>query len=112
VAAGPQAATRPDGPCPQESTLIGLIVLVPARDHLLLENIAVRPGWQGRGVGHRLMRFAEHEAIRLGLPAVVLYTNELMTENLKYYGRRGYVETHRAEQGGFRRVFLRKQLVR
>jgi hypothetical protein len=29
---------------------------------------------------------------------------------LAYYPRRGYAETHRAEQGGFRRVFFRKSL--
>ena len=25
-------------------------------------------------------------------------------------GRRGYAETHRAEQGGFRRMFVRKHI--
>lgn len=33
-----------------------------------------------------------------------------MTENLAYYSRRGYAETHRAEQDGFRRVFFRKHI--
>jgi hypothetical protein len=37
-----------------------------------------------------------------------LYINEAMTENLAYYRRRSYTETHRAEQDGFRRVFFRK----
>jgi maleylpyruvate isomerase len=105
-------AEGPGGRLPDEQPandhLIGLIVVVPGPDHLLLENIAVRPGSQGHGVGSRLMQFAEQEAIRLGLPAVELYTNELMTENLAYYGRQGYVETDRREQHGFRRVFLRK----
>jgi hypothetical protein len=31
-----------------------------------------------------------------------------MTENLAYYPRHGYAETHRAEQDGFSRVFFRK----
>jgi len=47
-------------------------------------------------------------ARRHGLSQVRLYTNEAMTENLAYYPRRGYAETHRAEQGGFRRVFFSK----
>jgi hypothetical protein len=34
-----------------------------------------------------------------------------MTENLVYYPKHGYAETHRAEQDGFRRVFFRKRLV-
>jgi hypothetical protein len=44
-----------------------------------------------------------------GAPAVTrLYTNAAMTENLAYYPRRGYIETHRAAQDGFHRVFFRK----
>ena len=31
-----------------------------------------------------------------------------MTENLTYYPRYGYTETHRAQQDGFQRVFFRK----
>lgn len=31
-----------------------------------------------------------------------------MTENLEYYPRRGYRETHRAQQHGYRRVFFTK----
>jgi GNAT superfamily N-acetyltransferase len=89
---------------------IGLAILAPERDHLLLENIAVRPDAQGRGVGARLLAFADEEARRLGLPEIRLYTNEAMTENLAYYPRHGYTETRRAEQDGFRRVFFSKPL--
>jgi hypothetical protein len=39
-----------------------------------------------------------------------LYTNEAMTENLAYYIRHGYAETHRAGQDGFHRVFFRKPI--
>jgi hypothetical protein len=45
---------------------------------------------------------------RLRLPEIRLYTNEAMTENLAYYPRRGYTETHRAAEDGFNRVFFRK----
>ncbi len=34
-----------------------------------------------------------------------------MTENLAYYVQRGYSETHRSTQDGFRRVFFTKLLV-
>jgi GNAT superfamily N-acetyltransferase len=88
--------------------VVGLAVLVPQPDHLLLDNIAVSPSAQGHGVGTRLLALAEDHARRHGVSEVRLYTNEAMTENLAYYPRRGYVETHRAEQDGFRRVFFRK----
>jgi ribosomal protein S18 acetylase RimI-like enzyme len=94
----------------QGGTIVGLLVLVPALDHLLLENVAVAPPAQCLGVGARLLRLAEERARAHGLPEVRLYTNEAMTENLAYYPRRGYRETHRATQDGFRRVFFSKVL--
>ncbi len=88
--------------------LVGLLVVEPAGDHLLLENVAVTPDSRGLGIGGRLLRLAEEEAIALDLSQVRLYTNEAMTENLSYYPRRGYRETHRAVQDGYHRVFFSK----
>jgi GNAT superfamily N-acetyltransferase len=70
--------------------------------------VAVLPSAQGRGTGARLLALAEEHARDLGLGEVRLYTNEAMTENIAYYARHGYAETHRQEHGGFRRVFFRK----
>jgi hypothetical protein len=56
------------------------------------------------------MALAEERARSLRLPEVRLYTNEAMTENLAYYPRHGYTETHRGQQDGFHRVFFRKRL--
>lgn len=91
-----------------DGALLGLVVLVLRDDHVLVENVAVSPSSQGQGVGGRLLAFAEDHARRHGVSQVRLYTNEAMTENLAYYPRRGYIETHRAENGGFRRVFFSK----
>ena len=88
----------------------GFIVLIRHPGFLLLENVAIRPAVQGRGLGARLLAFAEEQARALGLAEIRLYTNEAMAANLAYYPRRGYTETHRAEEDGFRRVFFRKQL--
>lgn len=88
----------------------GMIVVEPGADGVLIENVAVDPGAQGSGIGGRLLAFAEEEALRRGYGRVWLYTNEKMTENLTYYPRRGYVETHRAVQNGFHRVFFAKEL--
>jgi GNAT superfamily N-acetyltransferase len=90
--------------------LEGLLVLVPNADHLLVENLAVRPQAQGRGIGGMLLEHAHQQARALGLAQVRLYTHELMSENLAFYGRRGYVQTHRQEQDGFARVFLTRTL--
>ena len=57
-----------------------------------------------------LIDFAERRARELGLPAVTLYTNEAMVENLRLYPRLGFVETERRVEDGYRRVFFRKAL--
>jgi GNAT superfamily N-acetyltransferase len=94
----------------EDGEVAGFVILIPRPGYLLLENVAVLPAAQGRGIGGRLMALAEERARSLHLNEIRLYTNEAMTENLAYYPRRGYAETHRAEQDGFRRVFFRKHL--
>lgn len=89
----------------------GFIILLDSDDGLLLDNLAVAPQAQGLGFGRRLMDFAEQQAIDAGYSAIHLYTNEAMTENIALYTRRGYVETHRAEDQGLRRVYMTKRLL-
>jgi GNAT superfamily N-acetyltransferase len=95
----------------RDGEVVGLLVLAVKPDHLLLENVAVLPSAQECGIGARLLALAEDQARELGRDEIRLYTNEAMTENLVYYPKHGYAETHRAEQDGFRRVFFRKRLV-
>lgn len=93
-----------------DGEVAGYVVLEARPDHLLLENIAVRPQWQGRGVGRQLMALAEDRARAEGVDAVRLYTNEVMVENQRLYERLGYVETGRRSEDGFARVFYEKRL--
>ncbi|UYM06867.1 GNAT family N-acetyltransferase [Solicola gregarius] len=94
----------------RDHAIVGLIVLLPEEGHLLLDNVAVSPDAQGQGVGGRLLAFADEHARDLGYAEVRLYTNEAMTENIAYYPRHGYVETHRGEFGEYRRVHFTKTL--
>jgi len=104
VAAGRVSVLDADG------AIAGAIVLLPQEDHLLLDNVAVAPAFQGRGLGRALMAFADDEARRLGFDEVRLYTHVVMTENQALYTRLGFEETHRGEQDGYERVFMRKRL--
>ena len=88
----------------------GVLVLIPEREAMLLDNVAVRPEAQGKGYGRRLLAFAEDEARRHGLSRVRLYTHVLMVENLGLYSSLGYVETHRGEQNGYACAFMEKSL--
>lgn len=89
---------------------VGLIVLRARQDHLLIENVAVDPGHQGRGVGRALMAFAETYAAERRLPELRLYTNAAMTENLALYPGLGYREYDRRTENGLKRVFFSKRL--
>jgi len=84
----------------------GFLVL----DGELLENVAVRPSWQGRGVGRRLLALAEERVRLSGGGSIRLHTNEAMVENQRLYERIGYVETGRRSESGFARVFYEKRL--
>ena len=67
-----------------------LIELVPAADHLLIENVAVAPDHQGRGYGRRLMAHAESVAASLGVSELRLYTNKSFARNVQLYRDLGY----------------------
>ena len=87
-----------------------VLVLVPENGHLLIDNVAVRPGLQGGGRGRRLLRFAERRARRLGYAEVRLYTNVLMHENRRLYARLGYEEMGGENIRGRDAVYMRKPL--
>nr|WP_232304204.1 GNAT family N-acetyltransferase [Pseudofrankia sp. DC12] len=86
-------------------------MLVPGDGELLLENIAVDPAEQGRGLGRLLLDLAERRAVALGATSVCLFTHVSMTENQRIYTARGYVETGRRGEDGLKRVFYRKRLL-
>ena len=104
VAAGRTSVVEADG------EVAGVIVLIPGSDHLLVENVAVSPRMQGRGLGRELMAFAERRAAELGMAELRLYTNQLMTENLALYPALGYTETGRRVEDGFARVYFSKRI--
>jgi ribosomal protein S18 acetylase RimI-like enzyme len=92
------------------AVVAAMIVLLPAPNYLLLDNIAVSPTRQGSGLGRRLLAFAEDEAVRRGYREIRLYTHQTMVENQRLYASIGYEETGRGSEAGYDRVFMRKQL--
>jgi len=94
----------------REDAVVGLLVLENMGDHLLLENVAVAAPCRGIGIGRQLLEFAEVRARGLGLGEIRLYTGRVMTQNLHYYPRHGYVETHRSLEDGHHRVYFTKVL--
>lgn len=94
----------------QRGVIVGILVLVKTKVGMLLDNVAVRPEFQGRGIGRCLLELAEATAKDRGYMALDLYTHECMTENIEMYKRIGYVETGRKTEQGYNRVYMQKSL--
>ncbi len=97
--------------CEEGNQLVALIELIASENHLLIENLAVRPGDQGKGLGAALLAHADDIAQSLDLKEVRLFTNAAFATNLGFYARRGYSEYRRGTMvPGSVTVFMRKQL--
>jgi GNAT superfamily N-acetyltransferase len=92
------------------SPAVGLISLNLVGDLILIENVAVHPDQQGRGLGRQLMEFAEQYARKLRVQRLALYTNEVMTENQAIYKHLGYRATRRRTENGYHRIYMEKIL--
>src|SRR5215813_8663315 len=68
-----------------DGKLVALIEMLPKADHLFIENVAVAPAFQGRGLGRKLLTHAEEVAASLGISVIKLCTNKLFAENLRLY---------------------------
>ena len=90
--------------------VVGVIVMFIAEDHILLDNAAVPPEWQGRGLSRRFSALAKREARRHGIDTLRLYTNAKMTKNLELYRKRGWVEVARRAEAGYDRVYMERKL--
>jgi N-acetylglutamate synthase-like GNAT family acetyltransferase len=71
---------------------VALVEVVPQAQHLLIENIAVRPDHQGKRIGDLLLNHAETIARTHHLAELRLYTNAAFVSNITFYARRGFQE--------------------
>jgi GNAT superfamily N-acetyltransferase len=96
-----------------DGQLLALIEMIEQEDHLLVENIAVRPDQQGTGLGDWLLGHAEGIARSLDLEEMRLYTNAAFTSNVAFYEKRGYEEYKRGViVPGTTTIFMRKRISR
>ena len=70
--------------------LAALLETVDAGDHLLVENLAVAPAYQGKGLGKKLLAHAETIAASQGHRVLKLYSNKAFGSNVDFYLRSGY----------------------
>jgi putative acetyltransferase len=73
--------------------LAGCGALVEHEGYGELKRFYVRPSFRGRGLGRRLLRAVEAEAVRRQCPALRLETGTLQPEAIEMYRSGGYVTT-------------------
>jgi len=84
-----------------DGELAGLIETIPEADHVLIENVAVAPAFQGRGLGRHLLAHAEALTASLGHGEIRLYTNKRFAANVAFYLKLGYrLDLEEAFAGG------------
>jgi GNAT superfamily N-acetyltransferase len=93
-----------------EGELAALIEMIPEAGSVLVENVAVSPAFQRRGLGRRLLAHAEDVALSLGYGEIRLYTNERFVGNVALYLKLGYRIDRKEEFKGSLRVYMSKPL--
>ena len=91
--------------------LLALVEVIRKPDHLLIENVAVRPDQQGKGLGDIVLRHAEELARSMKYNEVRLYTNAAFASNISFYSKRGYEEYQRGTMvPGSVTVYMKKRI--
>jgi DNA-binding MarR family transcriptional regulator/N-acetylglutamate synthase-like GNAT family acetyltransferase len=75
-----------------------------------IKRMWVHPAWRGAGLGSRLLRQLEAEAIELGYPTVRLDSNGTLTDAIALYERAGYHHIPRYNDNPYAQVWLEKRL--
>lgn len=76
--------------------LVGVLILEPRADDLLIWSIATSPAAQGHGLGEMMLDAASVRARQLGHPVVRLYTGSPLKSLIGWYQRHGF-EVERTE---------------
>ena len=92
------------------SQLAALIELIVHPDHLFIENIAVAPDHQGKGLGRFLLAHAKTRAQSLGLTTIRLLTTQEMVGNIQLYQSDGYQIDRSEPFKGAVTVYMSKEI--
>lgn len=74
-----------------DGLLAGYIALRPGRERVVVEQVLVAPGHEQRGIGHRLLAYAEGYAIAAHARAVDIVVEADNWRARSFYRRLGYV---------------------
>ncbi|MEX0681104.1 MAG: GNAT family N-acetyltransferase [Balneolales bacterium] len=95
--------------CRMEGEIVACVVFKPlSRTEIHMRQMAVRSGWQGSGLGSRLLDFAEDFVFRKGFREIVLHARETA---IGFYKKLGYrIESDRFIEVTIPHFVMRKSL--
>jgi predicted N-acetyltransferase YhbS len=97
----------------KEGRVVGCVFALERADDFYVGKLAVEPGFQGQGVGRRLMQAAEELARSRNKTAIELQTRIELTGNHAAFARLGFREIARTAHKGYDRptsITMRKVL--
>lgn len=95
--------------------LTGCVFIKEQDDHFYLGKLAVASGFEGRGIGRKLMEEAERAAVARGKPVMELQTRIELTRNHAVFEKLGYRKVAETAHTGFTRttsITMRKEITR
>jgi len=93
-----------------DGVIVAMVTVEEDGADLVLRNLAVLPSFQGRGIGRRMVEFAERLARERGHRCIRLWTRVEMRANIDFYVALDYAVTHTERGGGANRIFFRKEI--
>lgn len=75
-------------------------------DYVLLDNCAILPAHQNKGISQEIFEIVREEAKARNINRFRLYTHAKMLKNIKIYEHLGFVVTERKTEKGFDRVYM------
>lgn len=94
----------------KNNSVVAVIVMFPKDNSLDVDNIAIDPKVQGRGILMNILALIERVAIQSKLGEIRFYTNTAMTENISLYESLGATLVDERVELGYSRVYMRYEL--
>ncbi len=84
-----------------KTQLIGCVFIREQQDLMYVGKLAIKPGYQGLGIGKQLMAYAENYAKNCGFSELELQVRIELIENQQTFKRMGFVEIGHTTHVGF-----------
>jgi N-acetylglutamate synthase-like GNAT family acetyltransferase len=75
----------------KDGSVIGTVSVVPEPEWLYIRSMAISPGAQGQGIGHKLLDVVEEYAVENVFDQLFLYTTYFSVGAIELYEKHGFI---------------------